>query len=171
MKINHRKLINQSKPINVNYFIDIDWYRSIDSHIKLPANYNSNTYWLLITFLMKTDEKSQNPVSSISNINQLIAVITVEPAVQWFPCESAWKWGVWVMINSENSELKQTVRGNIPSNAYFAEEKHVQMFSGACTHHMTKAISSPIPPCYFGWSIHRLCNASSLVKWVRSTTK
>ena len=34
-----------------------------------------------------------------------MAVITVEPAVQRFPCESAWKWGIWVMINSENSEL------------------------------------------------------------------
>ena len=44
------------------------------------------------------------------------------------------------MINSENSELKQTVWGNIPPNAYFAEEKHVQMFSGACTHHISKAI-------------------------------
>ena len=35
--------------------------------------------------------------------------ITVEPAVQWFPCESVWKWGVWVMINSKNSELKKIV--------------------------------------------------------------
>ena len=48
-----------------------------------------------------------------------IALITVEPAVQRFACESAWKWGVWVMINSESSEIKQIVRGNIPPNAYF----------------------------------------------------
>ena len=36
-----------------------------------------------------------------------IAVITVEPAVQRFPCESTWKWGVWVMIN-RNSTGKHT---------------------------------------------------------------
>ena len=36
------------------------------------------------------------------------------------------------MINSESSELKQIVRGNIPPSAYFSEEEHVQMFSGAC---------------------------------------
>ena len=36
-----------------------------------------------------------------SFIAETIALITVEPAVQRFPCESAWKWGVWVMINSE----------------------------------------------------------------------
>ena len=37
------------------------------------------------------------------------------------------------MINSESSELKQTIQGNIfPSNAYLSEEEHVQMFSGAC---------------------------------------
>ena len=34
----------------------------------------SDTYWLLITFSMKIDEKSENPVSSISNINRLIAI-------------------------------------------------------------------------------------------------
>ena len=68
------------------------------------------------------------------------------------------------MINSESSELKQIVRGNIPPNAYFSEEEHVQMFSDAYPRHITKAISSPIPPCYFGWSIHRLCNASQSVK-------
>ena len=62
----------------------------------------------------------------------------------------------WVMINSESSELEQIVRGNIPPNAYFSEEEHVQ--------NAYAAISSPIPPCYFGWSIHRLCNASSSVK-------
>ena len=40
------------------------------------------------------------------------------------------------MINSENSELKQIVRVNIPPNAYFSEEKHLQMFSGACPRHI-----------------------------------
>ena len=30
------------------------------------------------------------------------------------------------MINSENSELKQILWGNIPPNAYFSEEEHVQ---------------------------------------------
>ena len=48
-----------------------------------------------------------------------VAVITVEPVVQQFPCESAWKWGVWVMIKRESSELKQIVWGNIPPNTYF----------------------------------------------------
>ena len=33
------------------------------------------------------------------------------------------------MINSENSELKQIVQGNVPPTAYFFEEEHVQMFS------------------------------------------
>ena len=82
------------------------------------------------------------------------------------------------MINSENSELKQIVCGNIPPNAYLSEEEHVEMFSGACPCHITKAmlramltISSPIPPCYFGWSTHRLYNASQSVKRVRNTTK
>ena len=36
------------------------------------------------------------------------------------------------MINSESSELKQIVRGDIPPNAYFSEEEHVQISSGAC---------------------------------------
>ena len=49
--------------------------------------------------------------------------ITVEPAVQRFPCKRAWKWGVWVMINSDSSELKQIVWGNILPNAYFSEFK------------------------------------------------
>ena len=44
------------------------------------------------------------------------------------------------MINSENSELKQIVRGNIPPNVYFSEEEHVQMFSGTCPRHVTKAM-------------------------------
>ena len=44
------------------------------------------------------------------------------------------------MINSENSELKQIVWGNIPSNVYFPKEGHVQMFSGACPRHITKAM-------------------------------
>ena len=44
------------------------------------------------------------------------------------------------MINSESSELKQIVRGNIPPNAYFSEEEHVQMFSGACPRHITKVM-------------------------------
>ena len=35
------------------------------------------------------------------------------------------------MINSESSELKQIVWGNIPPNAYFSGEEHVQMFSDA----------------------------------------
>ena len=39
------------------------------------------------------------------------------------------------MINSESSELKQIVRGNIPPN-----EEHVQMFSGAWPRHITKAM-------------------------------
>ena len=34
------------------------------------------------------------------------------------------------MINSESSELKQIVRGNIPPNTYFSEEEHFQMFGG-----------------------------------------
>ena len=77
------------------------------------------------------------------------------------------------MINSDSSELKQVVRGNIPPNAYFSEEEHVPMFIGACPRHITKAmlramlnatIGSPIPPCYFGWNIHRLCNTSSSVR-------
>ena len=42
------------------------------------------------------------------------------------------------MINSESSELNQIARGNVPPNAYFSEE-HVQMFSGNCSRHMTKA--------------------------------
>ena len=53
--------------------------------------------------------------------NEVIAFITFEPAVQRFPC--VWKWGVWVMINSESSELKQIIRGNIPPNAYFFPKK------------------------------------------------
>ena len=36
--------------------------------------------------------------------------------------------------------LKQIVRENIPPNAYFSEEEHVQMFSGACPRHITKAM-------------------------------
>ena len=44
------------------------------------------------------------------------------------------------MINSENSELKQIVWGNIPPNTYFSKEGHVQMFSGACPGHITKAM-------------------------------
>ena len=45
------------------------------------------------------------------------------------------------MINSESSELlKQIVWGNIPPNTYFSEEEHVQMFSGACPRHVTKAM-------------------------------
>ena len=44
------------------------------------------------------------------------------------------------MINSESSELKQIVRGNIPPNAYFSEEEHVRIFSGACPRHITKAV-------------------------------
>ena len=44
------------------------------------------------------------------------------------------------MINSGSSELKQIVRGNIPPNVYFSEEEHVQMFSGACPRHITKAM-------------------------------
>ena len=44
------------------------------------------------------------------------------------------------MINSESSEVKQVVWGNIPPNAFFPEEEHVQMFSGACPRHITKAM-------------------------------
>ena len=44
------------------------------------------------------------------------------------------------MINSESSEFKQIARGNIPPNAYFSEEEHVQMFSGACPRHITKVM-------------------------------
>ena len=44
------------------------------------------------------------------------------------------------MINSESSELKQIVQGNIPPNTYFSEEEHVQMFSGAYLRHITKAM-------------------------------
>ena len=44
------------------------------------------------------------------------------------------------MINSESSELKQIAWVNIPPNAYFSEEEHVQMFSCACPHHVTKAM-------------------------------
>ena len=51
-----------------------------------------------------------------------IAVITVEPAVQRSPCESAWNWGVWVMINRENSELKQIVRGTYIQTHIFPKE-------------------------------------------------
>ena len=49
------------------------------------------------------------------------------------------------MINSESSELEQIVRGNIPPNAYFSEEEHVQMFSGACPRHITKAMLGAMP--------------------------
>ena len=48
------------------------------------------------------------------------------------------------MINSESSELKQIVRGKIPLNAYFSEEEHVQMFSGACSRHITKAMLTSV---------------------------
>ena len=44
------------------------------------------------------------------------------------------------MISSESSEPKQIVWGNIPPNAYFSEEEHVQMFSGACPRHITKVM-------------------------------
>ena len=44
------------------------------------------------------------------------------------------------MINSENSEFKQIVLGNIPPNAYFSKEDHAQMFSGACPRYITKAM-------------------------------
>ena len=44
------------------------------------------------------------------------------------------------MINSESSELKQIVQGHIPPNTYFSEEEYVQMFSGACPRHTTKAM-------------------------------
>ena len=44
------------------------------------------------------------------------------------------------MINIENNEFKQIVRGNTPPNAYFSEEDHVQMFSGACPRHIAKAM-------------------------------
>ena len=44
------------------------------------------------------------------------------------------------MINSESSKLKQIVRGNTPPNAYFSEEEHIQMFSGACPRHITKVM-------------------------------
>ena len=47
------------------------------------------------------------------------------------------------MINSESSELKQIVRGDIPPNANFSEEEHAQMFSGACPRHITKAMLMP----------------------------
>ena len=43
-------------------------------------------------------------------------------------------------MNSGSSELKQIVRGNTPSNAYFSEEDHVQMFSGVCPRHITKVM-------------------------------
>ena len=46
------------------------------------------------------------------------------------------------MINNESSELKQIVQGNTPPNTYFSEE-HVQMFSGACPCHITKAMLMP----------------------------
>ena len=44
------------------------------------------------------------------------------------------------MINSDSSELKQIVRGNIAPNAYFSEEEHAQMFSGTGPCHITKAM-------------------------------
>ena len=44
------------------------------------------------------------------------------------------------MINSKSSELKQIERGHIPPHVYFSEEEHVQMFSGACPRHITKAM-------------------------------
>ena len=47
------------------------------------------------------------------------------------------------MINSESSDLKQIVWGNIPPNTYFSEEEHVQMFSGACPRHITRAMLMP----------------------------
>ena len=83
---NHWK-INRS--IETNQCQLVSWYRlvsvnrwSINSHIKLSANYIdfqsiSDTYWLLITFSKKIDEKSQNPVSLIAHrflINQLIVI-------------------------------------------------------------------------------------------------
>ena len=64
----------------------------------------------------------------------------------------------WVMINSESSELEQIVRGNIPPNAYFSEEEHVQMFSDACSRHMLRAM------LILRFEHHRLCNASQSVK-------
>ena len=98
-----------------------------------------DTKFFHILLLSKT---KKGEVKTMAFLRDPIAVITVEPAVQWFPHESTWNWGVWVMINSKNSELiySQIVRGNIPPNAYFSEEEHVQMFSGACAHHITKAM-------------------------------
>ena len=89
-----------------------------------------------------------------------IALITVEPAVQRFACESAWKWGV--MINSKSSELEQIVQGNIPPNAYFSEE-HVQMFSGACPRHITKEMLRAMRTPHF----HALSHAN---RWTASST-
>ena len=50
------------------------------------------------------------------------------------------------MINGESSELMQIIRENIPpaANAYFSEEEHVQMFSGAYPRYITKAMLMPV---------------------------
>ena len=86
MKINHWK-INWSIQTNlcqlVNILISIlvlvnRW--SIDSHIKLSANDIDCHQLLLITSVsvqykwIKIDEKSQKPVSLISNINRLVGI-------------------------------------------------------------------------------------------------
>ena len=59
-----------------------------------------------------------------------------------------------VMINSESSELEQIEQGNIPPNTHFSEEEHVQMFSGTCPRHITKAMLSTalrrFPDAFFG---------------------
>ena len=60
------------------------------------------------------------------------------------------------MINSESSELKQIVRGNIPPNAYFSGEEHVQMLSLSSPYNKSDAYattSSPVPSCSVGASI------------------
>ena len=105
---------------------------------RLPWDVDIKFFHILLLSKTKKGE-----VKTMAFLRDPIAVITVEPAVQWFPRESTWNWGVWVMINSKNSELiySQIVRGNIlPPNAYFSEEEHVQMFSGTCPHHITKAM-------------------------------
>ena len=44
------------------------------------------------------------------------------------------------MINNESIHPKQIVRENQTPNAYFSEEEHVKMFSGAGPRHITKAM-------------------------------
>ena len=80
--------------------------------------------------------------------------------------------GFWVMINSESSELKQIVWGNTSKCIFFWRRacSNVQWclplpYNKSDAYAM---ISSPIPPCYFGRSIQRLCNASQSVKWVKT---